>query len=810
MNLVHRPRLDDILNGFLNKNLILVYGPAGYGKTTIVADYLNHKRIKAAWLNLPEEVHHIYTFFSYTVHALQTIDESFGANTLQLIKSRREKAHASKNFKTTSIELVSTFVNEFKKSFNKRIILVVDDFQNLNETPWMKAVFNGLIKQFPENLHMIIISRQVPDIDFIPLIKKGKMSRIGMEEMVFNAVEIKNLLKDVYNFNGTNKGINLLEKKLGGWITGIHMILQTFGEHYENLDIEAQRIPENIFNYLAEEVYKKLNPESQRFLLITSALDDFDKDICGYVKDIHNPDSVFDELVKRNVLVQNKRQNTLPKPGNHGNSYSYHQFFKTFMASKLRNHFPKEKSSEYKNIIQNYYFSRGDTISGINFLFNTRDYSNAIPLVLQNFDKLLREGKYEILWKWLSYIDKETITGNAALLFYSGLLNKYFAGELDTALDYIQKSIALLRKDKNSDSTLLVRCYINKANLLISLGRIQDVISEITDIIGEQPENELKAILQYYLALAYYQNGQYEISENLLRQSMELSSKNELTENEKNIFILLGHINLIKGEYKKSTHYYEKIDVLSPNILDKFETLCNLVLLYSQSANYRKAKQNLDKLDETIENFPSPIFRIPYMLAKQAYYYEKGEYETCKEILGGIHDIALSMNHINYLYLSSRLLSDTFYQMNDIVNSQKYLLEATEYLNKGNELEMVEIASVKALLEKSKIDNTEEKTESNIEAVLLFARDFYISQKLIYSQVQVDYHLADYYYNIGRSRYSMKYLKECLKISREKEYISHLYRGLKSSESLFKFALSNKIEEEFINRLFVNCPRAYH
>lgn len=804
LHLVSRARVNDLLYRYWDKNLILVYSPAGYGKTAAISDYLNSHNIKTAWLTLSEEVHHIYTFFSYAIQALKAFDEDFGDNTLQLIKSRREKANASKNFKTPTAELVSTFVNEFRKYFNKRIILIIDDFQNLNETPWMKAVFNSLIRQFPENLHLIIISRQVPDFDFIPLIKKGKMARIGMEELIFKADEIKNLLSCEYNVSETKKGMELLAKNMGGWITGIHLILQTFGGDYEKFNIEEQKIPENIFNYLAEEVYKKLDTRSQQFLLYTSVLENFDRDICSFFKDIDDSDSVFNELIKKNILIQANGNN------GSGSTYSYHKFFKTFMASKLRNHFPKVKSSEYKNIIIDYYFSRKDIVSGISFLFRIKDYSTAIPLVLENFNKLLREGKFEILWKWFTYIDKDTINSNPYLLCYYGLLNKYFAGELETALEYIQKSIELLKKNNEKESDLMLRCFTNKANLLIGLGRIQEVISEITDIINEQSENEHKAVLQYYLALAYYQNAQYEISNNLLRQSLDTSIKKGLTENEKNIYILLGHINLIKGEYKKSTHYYEKIDKLSPNILDKFETLCNLVLLYSQSANYRKAKHNLDKLEETIENYPSPIFGIPYMLAKQAYYYEKGEYESCRKILDEIHDKALTLNHINYLYLSTRLLSDTYYQMNDIENSQKYLQEATHYLNRKNELEMVEIASVKALLQKSKIDENSEKTDPNVEAALLFARDFYISQHLIYSQVQMDYHLADYYHNIGNSRYSMKFLKECLTISREKEYISHLYRSLKSSERLFKFALSNKIEEEFINRLFVNCPRAYH
>jgi tetratricopeptide (TPR) repeat protein len=325
----------------------------------------------------------------------------------------------------------------------------------------------------------------------------------------------------------------------------------------------------------------------------------------------------------------------------------------------------------------------------------------------------------------------------------------------------MQKAINSL-KNRN-DAQFLIKCYINKASVLINLGRTREVLDELTDLLNEETSAENKSRLLYYLAYAYYQNSKYDIATNFLNKALEICIANNLKEVEINIYILLGHINLIKGEYRQSTSYYEKIEEYNPNILDMFETLCNLTLMHSQSANYKRAVKYLNKLDEIIHDFPTAIFKIPYLLAKQAYLFEAGKYNENITILKEINSIAHTMSHKAYMYLSYRLLSDTFYHMDDYERAQVYYEYAFSCLNEenDNELEKIEMAVVKTLIRK-RID-----PDDTIESILLLAYDYYEREELHYSKVQVSYHLAEYYYQGGNFMESMKYFRECLKESRE-------------------------------------------
>jgi tetratricopeptide (TPR) repeat protein len=435
-------------------------------------------------------------------------------------------------------------------------------------------------------------------------------------------------------------------------------------------------------------------------------------------------------------------------------------------------------------------------VSALNFLFNEGEINSAIPLIIENFQKLFNDGRFECLWRWLNSIDKDTALRNPYLVYYTGILYKFFAGDLESSLEYLQRAIDSFRELNDSNS--LIACYLNKASVLLNLGRIHETIGELTDLLKEQASQENKAKLLYFMAYAYYQNSQYEMAVNLSDQSLEMCTDRCTDEIKRNNYILLGHINLIKGEYMRSIKSYEQSLDLNPNVLDKFELKCNLVLMHSQSGNSIKAKEFLDKLRDMMNDFPSPFLKIPYLLAKQAYLFECGKYEENIIVLKEIHSIASSMHHKYYTYLSYRLLSDTYYHMNDLEKAQVYYEYACSSVDESNELEKMELAVVKALLRK-KVE-----LDPSIEFIFMLAYDYFKTQNLEYSKAQVCFHLADFYFKAGNFPESMKYFEECLRISREKDYISHLYRELSHSEELFEHALGNKIQEEFINKLKVS------
>lgn len=787
--IIRRERLLGLLRNNIDKNLILVYSPPGYGKTALIKNFVDDQDWRYAWLNASEGAAHIYSFFRNLILALKELNSSFGNNTLQIIESRREKNQLTKNIKLIAGELVKTFTTEFKAQFKEDIILVIDEMENIEDTKWALEIFNELIKNIPSNMHLVLVTRQLPDFDFIKLIQKDELLKIGMEDLIFRFDEIIDLTKNIYSLEYSEKEIKILETNLGGWITGIQLILQSFGKDLSNLKIDYQLIPENIFNILINQTFENLDDNFKEFMLKSSIMDHFDAKVCNSVFSIENSGEIINSLISKNLITKNEPVFT----GNGSSTeYNYPVLMKKFLNSRLYEKRTEDSINAILTTTAKYYLDKNRNASAINYLMKAQDYSAAVPLIVENFMSLFNEGKFEILWNWMKILESETEIKNPHIAFYLGAIYKFYIGDLERALSYLEKAIEMLPKDK--DPNAFVKFYILKVGVELNLGKIKQVIQELEGLLHIQTTDDNKAQILYYLAYAYYQNAEYDKTEKLLNNSLELSGNGVRIGKQSDIYNLFGHIELIKGNFIKSMANYERVLEGSPNVFNKFETLCNLVLMSSQNGKYPKAKEFLARIDEMIVNFPSPVFKIPHLLAKQAYMFESCSYDENIKVLNEINRIAVSMNHKIYIYLSSRLLSDTYYYMRNEAKAAEYYKIAEENLEPGNELEQVEMKTTKAILFKESMNGTYEKT-------LLEADEYYKSNDYLYSEAQTSYRLAEYYSAQGNFENAKKYLEKSLSIASANGYESYFVRSYKFSPDLLNFANELKLYPEFVRNI---------
>ena len=216
-----RQRLLNLLNSNAEKSLIMVCCPAGYGKTTLVQNFLSGQKKKFAWLHISSDIDHLYTFFNYIILSLRQISSEFGVHTLQIIEASREKYQLSKSLKNIINHIVSTFLNEFKTHFEDDVYLVIDDLHHIEDTSWFTESLNTVLEHIPEKLHLIVTTRHIPEINFTSLISKDAMLKLEIEDLHFNIEEIGELLENVYSvkyskFNKTNHSLKeyTIKKKM--------------------------------------------------------------------------------------------------------------------------------------------------------------------------------------------------------------------------------------------------------------------------------------------------------------------------------------------------------------------------------------------------------------------------------------------------------------------------------------------------------------------------------------------------------------------------------------------------------------------
>lgn len=774
-----------------DKCLILICAPAGYGKSTLALEFLSNYNFKFSWLNVHQEISGFYLFMNYLVLSIRKIDNSFGKSTLLMIEDYREKLNFDSHKLIIINDIATSLQNELIEVFNEEIYIVLDDIGKLSDSDWIRSLFETLFANLPSNIHFILTSRKIPDINTGLLTAKRNLLKIGIKDLAFKEHETGILINDLYGLNISENETKFLSSSLNGWITGLHLILQSYGSSFPGIKFDRIRVLDDIFNYFSEDIFSTLSSETQNFLLFTSLLETFTPQLCDELMKISNSAVLIRDLLNQNIFIL---VNSTDSVGI-SESYSYQELFKKFLNDKIRKLFSKKEINNFLKKAAEHYKSNGQVIEAVNYSIQSGELENAAVLIKNYFQQIFERGLFEVLWKWLDELGTDFVNKEYKLLYLRALLLKFFEGNIEESLPVLDKAIALLQN--SDDKEFLVKCCISRSRNLISLGRISEAIKLLQDADKITVETLSKAKLLFLSAYAHYQNSDYDRSLDLLNTAAGLINSDEYpvqgtTDVKQELFNLFGHIFLIKGDYSKSISYYERAVKNTERIFGRYETICNLVLLYSQSGKFEKASEYLEEAGSISGNISIPIFRITYLLACQAFKYEFGDYEESIRLLEEMNKIASELNHKYYIFLSYSLIGDSYYSLNKMKKAEEYYDLAFRYLNESNELERIQFSVCKALLLMKTGKNPE------IESVLLNAYQFYDQRKITYSKIQISFHLADFYLVSGNHAKAMEYLKEVLMTAEEKEYNSFIQREICNFSRLFDFAIANRQHISYI------------
>lgn len=791
--IVERKKLFRSLGENMNKSLILICAPAGYGKTTLVQDFIAKKSLKFSWLHVHADMDNFYSFITYLTHSLQKLEPSFGKNTIALLEDYRERFNPIKNIGRVVNDIITVFLNEFITIFKDDVTIVIDDLGNIGNSEWQTKCFNMIFENIPSNMHVIITSRQIPVFNLSVLKAKRDIMSLSSADLAFSFDETEELLKANYDINSSEKEIKSLKDNLGGWITGIHLVIQSSGGEFHKLRLDKMIIMEDVYNYFTEDIFNNLDEDIQNFLLMTSILDTISPDLCDYVFNFDRSAQIIEGLLNKNIFIYiNTELGTKDET-----SYSYHLLFRKFLNARAKGTISSEEMNAFFLKTAAFYIENKNYHRAIDYLISGGNVKDAIKYIEENFQDYFDTGKFESVWRWFENISDDTINKSALLLFYKSQIMRVYKGDSEVSLSYLEQAIDLAEKNKDYD--LMIRAILSRSRNLISSGKINEAIKNLEKVSSKKEKGEAEAKLNFMSAFAFYQNGDYDKAVKMLDKAVELLENTddspETANTKLDVFNLFGHIYLIRGDYSKSIAYYEQVVKRSKRVIDKYETYCNLILLNAQSGKFDKALEYLEEANQISQTISIPIFRITYLLAYQSIKFEFGDYEGSIETLEEINRIASNINHKYYIFLSYSLIGDSYYFLNRLSKAEEYYDLAFKYVNDESRLEKIQYSFTKALLVKK------ENIIDQLEDVLRETYDYYSENKFTYNKTQSAFHMADYYYKTRNYNTAVVYLKEALNVSAEKEYVSFLQREYPDMRYLFDFAIANNIQKDFIKSL---------
>ena len=273
---VVRPRLDALLESGRDATLTLVSAPAGFGKTTLISEWLARGGAHAgsvAWLSIDRRDNDPAMFWTYVVEALRMVAPAVGGSALTLLQSSRAPAEA----------VLATLINDVD-AIPDEIVLVLDDYHLID----MQAVHDSvsfLLEHLPRQLRLVIVGRADPPLPVARLRSRGELVEIRAAQLRFTPDEAAGYLTDAMGLNLTRADVDALDRRTEGWIAALQLAALSLRGRVDAAAFIAGFAGDDryIVDYLVEEVVQSQPGPVQRFLLRTSILDRLNGPLCDAI-----------------------------------------------------------------------------------------------------------------------------------------------------------------------------------------------------------------------------------------------------------------------------------------------------------------------------------------------------------------------------------------------------------------------------------------------------------------------------------------------------------------------------------------------
>lgn len=376
-----------VFAGFGTK-VVLVRAPAGFGKTTVMAQLVERYRQEGSavgWITLDESDNDLPRFLSYLTRALR---DSLQAG----------DTHATSEKSADSPAVMEMQINGLLHQNDAPIVLFLDEMEVIRDAAVL-AFIRQLITRLPANARLIIGSRNAPEVGLAKLRAHAQLIEVAPEQLRFSAREADVFLMQRRRLDLRPEHVQSLLKSTEGWPTALWLASVALERRSHGERFNAEQFiagfagsDATVSDYLAEDVLAGQPDDIHDFLLKTSILSQLDAALCDAVCNRHDSAEMLERLVRDNLFLSrvDEQQRT----------YRYHALFRDFLRSQLTRHAPEQYSSLHR-AAANWYYRQQRPIPAIDHAIEAGDLDFALPLLSQQAEALLSQGRLRLLTRWL-------------------------------------------------------------------------------------------------------------------------------------------------------------------------------------------------------------------------------------------------------------------------------------------------------------------------------------------------------------------------------------------------------------------------
>ncbi len=431
---ISRSRLIKQMEEGFERKLTLISAPAGFGKTTLLVDWVHKCKIPVAWFSVDKGDNDPLQFLTYVILGLQALREDIGNASLTMLQSPQPPP-----IETILINLINDVI-DIRPDF----VLILDDYHSVDAQP-VHDIIAFLLENLPEPMHLILATRSDPPLPLTARLRsQNQMIEVRAAGLSFTSQETSDLFNKCLSMNLSDQDIYQLEARTEGWIAGLQLAaLSLQGRENPSGFIEKFKGDNRyIADYLTEEVLNRQPEHLRVFLLQTSILERLSAPLCDAVTLQKNSQQMLNSLEQTNLFL-------IPLDDERS-WYRYHHLFGDLLKQQLRLQLG-ELESDLHHRASLWLAKNGFKNEAVDHAFASQNFIRAAQLIEEIAGIYWDHARESRLLRWFRKLPDELINSNPKLcIFYARELFK--SGFPDKAETMLETADQLLATAAISDS----------------------------------------------------------------------------------------------------------------------------------------------------------------------------------------------------------------------------------------------------------------------------------------------------------------------------------------------------------------------
>lgn len=627
---VLRSRLIDCLREGIDRKLTLISAPAGFGKTTLVSEWVSASHKPIAWLSLDTEDNDLTRFVTYMIAALQNVMPGIGKDITGLLQSPQAPP-----LDTMLIMLINQIASNSQK-----FVLVLDDYHVIDSQAVDQAL-NFLIEHLPPQAHLVIVTREDPSLPLARIRAQGEMTELRADDLRFSASEAASFLNQMMKLNLSEADVVALETRTEGWIAGLQLAaISLQGQKDADAFIKSFTGSHHfIMDYLVEEVLQQQTEEIQRFLLQTSILERMCGSLCDAL--LEHPEGKGQEYLEQ---IKNANLFIIPLDTER-NWFRYHHLFAELLRQRLTQYLHSENkivpTLEELHHRASVWFEQNELrFEAFRHAITAKNFNRAANLAELAYPEM--DGSFQS-GVWLGWVKNlpENMFASRPVLCANYAWALLDAGELELGEKWLSKAEELLKlsekaQEKNEGtfgdlkivdpqqyrqlpaSIENARAYCYQAN-----GDVDKAIKHVKRALELSPEDDYlkRGAASGMLALSYWSRGELDLAYDTF-----VECRNNLKKAGNYLFvsavaIALGEVRMAQGQLKnawdvldQSLKYVKEQDIAIPAITS--DMYVGMATVRSEQGMFKEAERLLKTSEDETKGHVMPDWKYRWGIAK--------------------------------------------------------------------------------------------------------------------------------------------------------------------------------------------------